>query len=124
MSYAKDKKNMTAPEQKEREYTTPLSESDRLKVRYVTEKKGRKAILKEFSIQYEALIDSSWRRITRVDNTHGIPHRHIFYPDKKSRKISIGEFDSNKAFQLSLKSLRKTYKSLRRSYEKAYEKIK
>ena len=95
-----------------REYTIPLSEDDRIKVRQV--RNGSRIV--KFSVQYEALINSRWRKITRYDNAHGYPHRHVYYPHQPEYKYALATQNNNSAFTEAQLKVKKTFMQMKERY--------
>jgi hypothetical protein len=94
------------------EYTTTLSDIDRLKVRQHQD--GRHII--EFSVQYEALIDGRWRKIVRYDSCHGGPHRHVFNADRKEYRHAVVANNNNEAFTEALLVIKKNFPLIKENY--------
>ena len=96
-----------------REYTNPLSDVDRVKIRQVRD--GHYIL--EFSVQYEALIKSRWRKITRFDNAHGsYPHRHVYYPHNQEYKHTMNTPNSNDAFTEAQLFIKHNFMRMKESY--------
>ena len=93
-------------------YTNFLTDVDRVIVRQVRD--GRSVL--NFAVQYEALIKSRWRKITRYDNAHGYPHRHVYYPYKREYKHSMNTQDSNEAFTEAQIVIKNNFKTMKESY--------
>jgi len=85
-------------------YNNFLTDADRIAVRKVTN--GRTVV--EFSVQYDALIDSRWRKVTRYDNKHGTPHQHIFGPGKAQYRQVMISADNNAALTEAIMVLKKS----------------
>ncbi len=98
--------------QQSRSYTNFLSDVDRVVIRQVRE---RGAIV-EFSVQYEALINSRWRKITRYDSSHYYPHRHVYYPNRPEYKHAMNTTDNNNAFTEAQLVIKKNFRRMRESY--------
>jgi hypothetical protein len=95
-----------------RVYTVILTDVDHIKVRQV--KNGSKII--EFSVQYNSLIRGKWRKITRYDNAHGYPHRHVYYPNKPEYKHSMNTLDTNEAFTEAQIGIKKNFIRMKETY--------
>jgi len=97
----------------ERKYINLLTDTDRVYNRQVT---NGHAVL-EFSVQYMALINSRWRKITRFDNArnHG-PHRHVFYPRGSQYKYPMNTQDPNQALTEAQMTIKKNFRQMRESY--------
>ena len=94
-------------------YTIFLSDVDRIQVRQT--RSGNRIL--EFSVQYEALINSRWRKIIRYDNAHdSSPHRHVFYPDNPEYKHPMDILDSNDAFTEAQIVVKKSFMRMKESY--------
>lgn len=96
----------------EKTYTIMLTEADRIKVRQV--RSGPKIM--QFSVQYEAHVNNRWRVITRFDNAHNSPHRHVYYPYKPKYKYTMNTQNSNNAFTEAQHIIKKNFKRMRESY--------
>jgi hypothetical protein len=94
------------------EYTNALTDEDRVKVRQHQDGKN----ILEFSVQYEALIDGRWRKITRYDSCHGIPHRHVFHIDGKEYRHTVVANDNNEAFTEALMVTKKNFLKFKENY--------
>lgn len=95
-----------------RTYTISLSEIDRIKVRQLRE--GPDVL--EFGVVYQALINSRWRTITRYDNAHGYPHRHVYYPHSREYKHAMSNLDNNQAFTEAQAVIKKNFMSMKDTY--------
>jgi hypothetical protein len=93
-------------------YIADLSESDRTVVRLVKDGK----FIKVFSVQYEALIEGSWRKLIRYDSAHGQPHRHTFRPDGNQRVQVLRITNLNLALTYSITTINKNFLRTRESY--------
>lgn len=93
-------------------YTNLLTDKDRIKVRQVTS--GHDVI--DFSVQYEALIESRWRKIARYDSAHGQPHRHVYRPNDKEYKHPMNEQDNNLAFTEAQTVIKRNFMALKERY--------
>src|SRR5271170_1341683 len=99
------------PEQT-RFYTVPLTDTDYIKVSHV---RSRNRVLK-FSVQYNGLIEGRWRKVTRYDNAHGSPHRHVYYPDRAEYKHPMSTIDNNLAFTEAQTVIKKNFMHMRERY--------
>ena len=73
------------------EYHVPLSEDDDLAVCFNTiRQRCKPAKLTTFSVSYATLVDGEWKEVVRFDNTHDVPHQHIFHIRNQERKILLG----------------------------------
>lgn len=98
--------------EKIRSYTVALTDIDHIKVRQV--RNGR--YIRQFSVQYEALIESRWRKITRFDNSHSAPHRHVYYANNKEYKHPMSTTDNNQAFTEAQILIKKNFIDMRERY--------
>lgn len=83
-----------------------------MKIRWV---KNGHSIL-EFSVQYEALINGHWRKITRYDSAHGQPHRHVYRPNGKEYKHMLIVDDINAGLTEALLMTKKNFLLMKESY--------
>jgi hypothetical protein len=95
-------------------YIYLLTDVDRVIVRQLRD--GYNVL--QFSVQYEALINSRWRKITRYDNAHDSePHRHVYYPfDKEEYRHPMSSNDNNDAFTEAQMSIKKNFMAMKESY--------
>lgn len=94
------------------EYTSFLTDIDRISVRI---ERNRHSVT-SFSVQYEALINSRWRKIVRYDSADGFPHRHIFHADKKEYRQLMSVVDNNEALSEALTIIKKKFQVMRTNY--------
>jgi len=98
-----------------KKYTLPLSEKDRLFVRFYLQR-GK---IVNFTLQYHSLIEKRWRVIRRYDTKHGVAHEHRFYfrNRRKQRKIILGDkADYNAIFTKSQSIVKKNYQKIKQNY--------
>lgn len=94
-------------------YKTLLTDSDRIVTRF--EKRGKNIL--EFSVQYEALIDSRWRKVRRYDSSHDQPHFHVFSLGGEELYTQPFPYANlNEALTESQAVIKKTFEVLRESY--------
>jgi hypothetical protein len=99
-------------QQRDEEYTNMLTDVDRVKVRQRRE--GRRVL--GFSVQYEALIKSRWRKIVRFDSADGSPHRHIFHAGGTEYRLQMFHSDNNDAFTEATTVVKRTFQQMRENY--------
>lgn len=100
---------------KETRYINLLTKVDRVVVR----SEIYKGVVVSFSVQYEALIKSRWRKIMRYDNSHNDsigPHRHVYYPNGLDLRTIMHTKDSNEAFTEAQFSIKRYFQQYRESY--------
>lgn len=79
-----------------REFPAPLDEAGDHELYVVIETSGTPRRLGHFSIQYRCRINGRWHQVVRYDNSHDVPHRHLFDKDGKTiqRDVYAGETDA------------------------------
>jgi hypothetical protein len=89
---------------KETAFIYPLSEEleDRLRVSTFREK----AAVVKFVVQYEALINDSWRPIVRYDTSHGFAHKDIIHYRGEVDKQPLFFQDFNIALTFAIQDLK------------------
>lgn len=103
---------------KQVEYEYYLSEEDRLRVEFSTER-GK---VTQFMIQYEANLGGKWQPLIRYDTAHGEVHRHIFVIGKEAvRQVLKGRTPEDALIQARL-DLRRRWQRVREEYERGLEK--
>ena len=95
-----------------REWTTSLTDLDRIKIRMI---RDQHAII-EFSAQYEILYAGHWRKVTRYDNAHGYPHRHVHYPYNEEYRQIMHVIDNNEAFTEAVTVIKNNFMKFRENY--------
>jgi hypothetical protein len=93
-------------------YTNALTDVDHIAVRYVSV--GRSIV--QYSVQYNSLIEGSWRKITRIDSKHGSPHRHIFRMTGTQYRESFPYSDLNESFTQALELIKRNFASMKANY--------
>lgn len=96
----------------ERKYINPLTDKDKIITRIETD--GHRVV--SFSVQYEALIYSRWRKIVRYDSAHGHPHRHVFNPDSTEYYHLLMTEDNNDALTEAQIVIKKSFITMRERY--------
>ncbi len=99
-------------QEKEHEYTILLTDEDWIKNRFVT--KGPEII--EFSVQYETLVESNWRKVMRIDSSHSGVHRHIFHPYDAEYQQPFPCTDLNNGLTKAQTFFREQYHSIKSNY--------
>jgi hypothetical protein len=104
---------------KEMAFIYPLSEEleDRLRVSAFR----KKAEVVKFVVQYEALINDSWRPIVRYDTSHGFAHKDIIHYRGEVDKQPLSFQDFNIALTFAIQDLKTSWKWYRIAYEKEME---
>ena len=103
--------------QQSKTFISLLTDEDRIVVRM--RRSGRHVL--RFSVQYEALINGQWHKITRFDNAHGYPHRHVYHPHRQEYKHPMSTTNNNQAFTEAQMVLKKNFMGMRERYILALE---
>ncbi len=104
---------------KKAQYTQFLSDQDKLDIFFI-QNRGK---VSYFSVNYSALINSRWRTIMRMDNCHGLSHRHTYHLQRKQFRIILNT-DNNTAFTESKSYIIKNFVRIRENYIKVRRKYK
>ena len=94
------------------EYVHMLTEVDR----YIVSQVIHGPAVVKFSVQYEALIRSRWRKIIRYDNSHGYAHKHLYYPNDVEYKQTMNTTDYNQSFTEAQQIIKKDFMTMRENY--------
>ena len=73
-----------------KECTEALTDIDHLKIEFDSSK-GR---IEYFVVQYYAKIHGKWQTIMRLDNSHGVPHKHVYHLHSDELKIELDQENS------------------------------
>ena len=100
----------------EREFVIYLDESRRNRYRHQhTWERGE---VKEFRIQYEALISRRWHSVVRYDSAHGQPHRDTLHPDGTQTKEWYSGYSNAEVLTIGQRDIVEHWPSYRAQYEK------
>lgn len=70
----------------------------------------------EFCLQYDALLDTKYRTIMRIDNCHGsLPHKHVYHQIKKQTKQFV-DSDPHIAFNAGQKFILVNFKKIKENF--------
>ena len=100
-------------------YVTGLGSNGRLFVLLHTRsRKGKRAEVFRFCLEYRAHVEGRWRKVVRYDNSHGIPHRHAFgWYGEIGEPTVLGRFeDSARIFNENRDRILKEYGGLKERF--------
>ncbi|OGR54258.1 MAG: hypothetical protein A3I11_07685 [Elusimicrobia bacterium RIFCSPLOWO2_02_FULL_39_32] len=95
-----------------KEFIRLLDPENRIRIKFET-KRGN---VHQFSVQYEALIETEWTAIVRYDTAHGFTHRDILMPDGSARKESIDLEDFGSALTYAQEDLLRNWERYKEDY--------
>lgn len=98
---------------KNTDYTNPLSEVDKIKIRFSKER-GK---ITKFILQYSGKFDKKWKTILRIDTCHGFPHMHTYHLQKREINVKLGESsDINEIFTKYQAYIVKNFQKIRENF--------
>jgi hypothetical protein len=74
--------------------------------------------VREFRIQYEALIEGHWYAIVRYDTAHGRPHKDLMHPDGSQTKEGFFGYTPNAVLTYGERDIKRNWQRYRAQYEK------
>lgn len=105
----------------DKEFFTPLTPQDRLRVQVKTHPKDERPT---YSIQLECKFSSEgqWYPVIRADDYHNCPHLDILSPSGEKRKVWLSDQIDNKMnMKEALRFLRENWQQQRQRYEQQLE---
>lgn len=75
-------------------YLQVLSDEDKVRVEF-SQNHGK---ITKFIVQYHSLVGRRWSTVMRIDNCHGIPHRHVYHLRNKEFKILLAKYSNEKKY--------------------------
>ena len=106
------------PGEVEKEFELQLSPVDRLRIRFRTRSRTRRAAeLIEFVVVYRSLIEGHWRDLRKYDNAHGSPHVHLFDWHGETANNPLGDHeDSARVFRAARDDIKQNFKKIRERF--------
>ncbi|MDI6754578.1 MAG: hypothetical protein QME78_09325 [Thermodesulfobacteriota bacterium] len=93
-------------------YIFMLTDKDRKRHEHTVEK-GK---VTRFVVQYEILMEESWRPIVRYDTFHGYAHKDLINPDGSKEKIFMGLTSLNEALALADMDINENWERYKERY--------
>ncbi len=74
--------------------------------------------MREFRIQYEALIEGHWHAIVRYDTAHGRPHKDLMHPDGSETKEHFFGYTPAEVLTYGERDIKRNWQRYRAQYER------
>lgn len=109
------------PHEDETYFLIPLSDEDRLHIRFKTlSRQGLASELVVFAVILESKLDGGWHKIAKYDcdkSKRKKPHRHMLHWRGDQGKVTLGDFeDASRIFNEAKKKIRRDFKKIKEEY--------
>lgn len=101
----------------ERAYLKWLDAWNRVRVQFLVER----GEVRQFVVQYEALIDEKWQAIVRYDSMHDFAHRDVIHPSGDQDKYPLPFEDLGMAMIYGEQDIENRWEWYRERYERERE---
>ncbi|MFI5271246.1 MAG: hypothetical protein ACHQT9_04340 [Candidatus Saccharimonadales bacterium] len=75
-----------------------------------------RGVMKDFTVQYDTILDGKWVEVTRIDTCHGSAHQHKFNPNNKEIIVEFFCNNYNEGFTQAKKFITENFEHMRHNY--------